>query len=63
MKVYEFRCTACQDTIVTEFYLEGSASEWGHIGVEPEVLEHAECGPLKRVWSAAIAWPMSQRGH
>jgi len=63
MKVYEFRCTECKDQIVTQHYLEGHASLWGHIGPDPEELADAACGPLKRVWSGAFVWPANERGH
>lgn len=68
MKVYEFRCTECKEQIVTQHYLDGPASIWGHLpSGDPEPLFVTElndvCGPLKRVWSAGIQIKTVDWGH
>lgn len=50
---YEFKCEGCGQTV-----LLGDNEATTH--QRGEVLF---CGPLKRVWSFAIAWPQSERGH
>jgi predicted nucleic acid-binding Zn ribbon protein len=64
MKVYEYKCTACKDQIVTQHYLEGDTSDWGHtFDGDPEFIVEAPCGPLKRVWSAGIQIKTVDWGH
>lgn len=68
MATYEYKCTECAGVLTLRDRLEGvEEGRWGHVHEEhktAELMSHATCGPLKRVWNAVtIAWPMRDRGH
>jgi len=65
MRRFEYKCRDCGTAVVSQHYLDDADNGvWGHLDDgDPELREHAPCGPLKRVWSFGIAWPMAERGH
>jgi len=63
---YEYRCTDCGDTIITDSNEDAGRyhdSKYGGVSDRGQIWPIDRCGPLKRVWSAGFVWPMSERGH
>jgi hypothetical protein len=54
--IYEYACKSCGETVQLT-----SIGATTHL-VRDEDGER-DCGPLRRLWTANIAWPHNQRGH
>lgn len=67
MNKYEYRCTECGRTLSFNELLpqNGKTTSHGRAGGDDAAFDANPftCGPLRRIWSVAIVWPMSNRGH
>lgn len=62
--MYAYKCTSCNMEIDSRERLALDKVPHGHReDGTADLIGFTRCGPLKRIWSVGIVWPMSERGH